>query len=394
MRAHWSWPAAVLSAVILVACANDTTDTGALSTDGPAATTPAPPADPSTDRPPTPTKIPPDPADPGPVTLAFAGDTHFEGQLRARLDDPATALAPVAARLGAADITVVNLETSIGTSGTPEPKRYTFQAPPTALTALAAAGVDVVTMANNHGLDFGAAGLTDTLAAASEPAGPRLDVVGIGADAAQAFAPAVVDVRGTRVAVIGASVPDDPTADPTGQWAATSTVGGLAVALDPARLLRSVRQAGADAEIVVVYLHWGVQGESCPSPSQTALAAALADPATGADVVVGSHTHQLQGAGLVGGSDTYVAYGLGNFAWYTQSSDATATTGVLTLTVDDGTVTGEQWAPARIGADGLPAFATGAEAGRMTAARDALRECAGLAPLPPTGGAGVDPGPG
>ena len=184
------------------------------------------------------------------------------------------------------------------------------------------------------------------------------------------------------MAVIGASVPDDPTADPTGHWAATGTAAGLAVALDPTRLLRAVRQARARAQIVVVYLHWGVQGESCPSPSQTMLAAALADPATGADVVVGSHTHRLQGAGLVRGSDTYVAYGLGNFAWYTQSTDATATTGLLTLTVDAGTVIGEQWAPARIGADGLPAFTTGPVAGRMASDRDMLRECAGLAPLP------------
>ncbi|MGI8846219.1 MAG: CapA family protein [Thermoleophilaceae bacterium] len=383
VRTRGTWSATVLSAAILVACASDTPEPGAWSTDGPATTAPAPPADPATSDPPTPAEISTPTADPGPVTLAFAGDTHFEGQLRSRLDDPATALAPIAPRLGAADLTVVNLETSIGTSATPEPKRYTFQAPPTALTALGSAGVDVVTMANNHGLDFGAAGLTDTLAAAaaSERAGTRLDVVGIGADAARAFAPAVVDVRGTRVAVIGASVPDDPTADPTAQWAATDTAAGLAVALDPARLLRAVRRVRARAEIVVVYLHWGVQGASCPSPSQTALAAALADPATGADVVVGSHTHQLQGAGLVRGSDTYVAYGLGNFAWYTQSSDATATTGVLTLTVDDGTVTGERWAPARIGSDGLPAFATGAEARRMIADRDLLRECAGLTPL-------------
>jgi len=360
----------VVSAAVLAACSPERGQGG---TPAPADSSPA--AEPTTDDVTTPTTAP----DPGPVTLAFAGDLHFEGELRARLGDPATALAPIAAELGAADVTVVNLETSIGTRGPPEPKRYTFQAPPSALSALAVAGVDVATMANNHGLDFGAAGLADTLSAIATQGRPRLDVVGIGADAAQAFAPAVAEVRGTRVAVMGASVPDDPTADPTGQWAATPTAGGVAVALDPARLLRAVRRARASADVVVVYLHWGVQGASCPSPSQTALSAALADPRTGADVVVGSHTHELQGAGLLG--DTYVAYGLGNFAWYTQSSEATATTGVLTLTVDNGAVTREQWSPARIGPDGLPAFASGAEARRMTAARDTLRECAGLAPL-------------
>src|SRR5688500_18710654 len=81
---------------------------------------------------------------PQPVTIAVAGDIHFEGVLRDRLEDPATALAPATAALAAADVAVVNLETSIGAGGLPEPdKRYTFQAPAqAALAALAAGGID------------------------------------------------------------------------------------------------------------------------------------------------------------------------------------------------------------------------------------------------------------
>src|ERR687898_2408734 len=145
-----------------------------------------------TDSPPPPTPTSTPTAEPGPITIAFAGDVHFENQLRPRLDDPATALAPIAQQLSAADLTVVNLETSIGTSGVREPKRFTFQAPPEALGALAHAGVDVVTMANNHAMDYGVAGLTDTLAAAraAASADPPLSVVGVGADADDAFAAA------------------------------------------------------------------------------------------------------------------------------------------------------------------------------------------------------------
>ncbi|WP_026877361.1 CapA family protein [Jiangella gansuensis] len=371
---------AALVAVTVAGCADEA------GPDDDAGSPPAPPPTPTTTPTATALSPPHTPAptaepETGPVTLAFAGDIHFEGVLRARLDDPATALAPIAGQLGAADLTVVNLESSVGSGGTPEPgKRYTFQAPPAALAALQSAGVDVVTMANNHAMDFGPDGLSDTLAAAAA-AWPGLDVVGVGADAAEAFAPAIRDVGGTTVAVLGANVPDDPGADPTAHWAATDTSAGVATALDPAPLLSAVARARAVADIVVVYLHWGVQGDSCPSPSQTALAASLSEPATGADVVVGSHTHRLQGAGRLGADGAYVAYGLGNFVWYTQSSDAAATTGVLTLTVDDGAVTGEAWAPARIGADGLPVFASGAAAERLTADRDALRECAGLTAL-------------
>ena len=105
--------------------------------------------------------------------------------------------------------------------------------------------------------------------------------------------------------------------------------------------------------MVVVYLHWGVQGQACPSSGQRSLARRLVG--AGADVVVGSHAHVVQGGGPVGTG--YVAYGLGNYAWY-QPSDS----GVLTLTVEpDGTVTDSAWQPARVGADGLP-VATGERA--------------------------------
>ena len=318
---------------------------------------------------------------PGPVTIAFAGDVHFESQLRPLLDDPANALASIAPQLSAADLTVLNLETSIGTSGTREPKRFTFQAPPQALQALAAAGVDVATMANNHGMDYGAGGLADSLVAA-EAAGtadPPLAVIGIGADADRAFAPAVRDIRGTKVAVLAASSADDPTADPTAHWAATDASAGVAVAADPARLVRAVAEARRIADVVVVYLHWGVQGERCPSDSQAAMARALST--AGADIVVGAHAHTVQGAGLLG--ETYVAYGLGNFVWYNHGSDGASTTGVLTLTVDDGRVVDDAWSPARIEADGLPRFATGTDATQLATAFDDRRSCTDLQPLPP-----------
>lgn len=319
---------------------------------------------------------------PAPITIAFAGDIHFEGPLRDRLDEPAAALAPIAPHLSAADLTVVNLETSIGTSGTPEPKRYTFQAPPAALEALAAAGVDIATMANNHGLDFGLDGLADTLRAAeaARTATPPLSVIGIGADVSDAFAPARRSIGAVDVAVFGASVPDDPRADPTQQWAATPERGGIAVALDPDRLISAVRSAAASHDVVVVYLHWGVQDESCPSASQSRLAGQLS--AAGADIVVGSHAHRLQGAGMLDG--TFVAYGLGNFVWYTQNPD-TAATGILTLTVDDTGVTESAWTPARIRADGLPTVVTGSDADAMAGEFAALRDCAGLDQLTPSG---------
>ncbi len=348
-----------------------------------AGASPEPRSDGTAGRSPFPTSTPT--PSPRPLTIAVAGDIHFEGVLGDRLDNPATALAPTTTTLAAADIAIVNLETSVGTGGHPEPgKRYTFQAPPAAFEALAAAGVDVATMANNHALDFGRDALASTFDAmeSAGAAAPQLAVVGLGRNADDAFRPARLDVDGTTVATIGATVADeDPTADPTGHWAATRGSPGTADAIDPTRLLKVVEEADRSAEVVVVYMHWGIQGEGCPSDAQRTLAGRLVD--TGADIVVGSHAHELQGDGRLGAG--YVAYGLGNYAWYTQSSTATSVTGVLTLTVKPApsrdrhaTVARAEWEPALIGADGLPSpMARSAEI-RFEAELAALRACAGF----------------
>ena len=118
------------------------------------------------------------------VTLAFAGDMHFELHLAALLEHPDGALGPIARTLADADLTMVNLESAIAERGTPEAKeleipsqRYHFRTSAAALDVLEAAGVDVVTMANNHGADYGPVGLEDTFKAIRTSPIP---VVGIG----------------------------------------------------------------------------------------------------------------------------------------------------------------------------------------------------------------------
>lgn len=310
---------------------------------------------------------------PGTLTLAFAGDVHFEDELRPRLADPASALDPVDGLLGSADVAMVNLETAITDRGEPEPKRYTFRTSPAALEALAAASVDVVSMANNHAVDYGADGLDDTLAAKRRAPMP---VVGIGKDAKAAFAPAVLDVRGTSVAVLAATQVPDRTA---AAWPAGKDRAGVAVARDPDRLLRATRKAAKRHDVVVAYLHYGTERVSCPIREQRDLARALVR--AGADVVVGAHAHVLLGAGWE--KRSYVSYGLGNFVWYSPNSRAEASSGVLRLTVNQGRVTGARLQPTVTGQDGLPRPVRGADAKRARGQWQDLRGCTGLAGEPP-----------
>jgi poly-gamma-glutamate capsule biosynthesis protein CapA/YwtB (metallophosphatase superfamily) len=306
------------------------------------------------------------------ITLAFAGDVHFAGRTATRLAaDPATALGEAATALRAADLTMVNLETAITERGAPEAKEFHFRAPATAFTALRAAGVDVATMANNHAADYGGAGLDDTLTAIRTT---RFPTIGIGADATQAYAPYYVTVRGHRVALIAASQIRDHT---LAAWTAGPSSPGIASAYDD-RLVDAVHDARDHAEIVVVYLHWGVEGQGCPSGDQRAVAARLA--AAGADAVVGTHAHLLLGAGYL--DRTYVAYGLGNYLWWRDGAFSDDT-GVLRLTFAGRRVVGAVLAPARIDGRGVPVPATGAAATRIAAKWAGLVGCTGLAARAP-----------
>jgi poly-gamma-glutamate capsule biosynthesis protein CapA/YwtB (metallophosphatase superfamily) len=308
-----------------------------------------------------------------PVTLAFAGDVHFMKVPGARLaHDPNTALGPIAKLLRRADVAMVNLETTITTRGQPQHKHYVFRAPPSAFGALRAAGIDVATMANNHGMDYGLVGLRDSLAAA---AAARFPLVGIGRDASQAYAPWVVNVGGQRIAILGATQVLEPGLQES--WTAGPHKPGLAATHDQRRLLAAVRQARRLADTVVVYLHWGQEGNPCPTGPQRQVAGLLAR--AGADIVVGTHAHTLQGSGWLG--RTYVAYGLGNFYWWNWFSPANRTTGVLTLTVMAGRVVHAGWTPAVI-RQGAPIPLSGTAATQARSRRAALRSCTNLTPAP------------
>jgi poly-gamma-glutamate synthesis protein (capsule biosynthesis protein) len=302
------------------------------------------------------------------VMLALAGDVHFEGVLESKLAaSPSQVLAPIAPVLERADLAVVNLETAVTNGGSASAKTFVFRTPPTAFAALRGGSVDVASMANNHGMDFGEAGLRDSLAAARRY---RFPVIGIGRDDREAYAPFRRTVKGQRVAVIGATqVLDDHL---IGAWTARRDKPGLASAKDVPRLLRAVRQARATSDTVVVFLHWGVELMQCPTSDQRTLARQLVQ--AGADVVVGGHAHRLQGAGRMG--KALVAYGLGNFVWY-GTSELSTQTGVLFVTVTGRRVDGYRWEPARI-VDGVPRPLTGAERGREQASWRSLRGCTGL----------------
>ena len=317
---------------------------------------------------------PPGTATGEPVTIAFAGDITFEdGAASLLADDPSSVFAPIAAQLSSADLTVANLETAIVTDGGPRAdKQFAFDAPPSAFDALAASGIDVVSMANNHGMDFGQEGLEQSLAAASEKGYP---VIGIGTDESAAFRPFMTTINGQRIGVIGATqVLDGSLID---AWTATADHPGLASAKRVDRLVQAVTELRSQVDTLIVFLHWGTEKETCPNDAQKELAPQLV--AAGADIVVGGHAHRVLSAGYLG--QAYVGYGLGNFL-FKSSSDGAKKSGVLVVTAAGRKVVNAEWKPARINGSNQPVPLDGDEAAQALAAWNDLRSCTGLTATP------------
>jgi poly-gamma-glutamate capsule biosynthesis protein CapA/YwtB (metallophosphatase superfamily) len=194
-----------------------------------------------------------------------------------------------------ADLFVLNLECCISARGEPMPGRvFHFRAPPWAAEALARLGVDCVTVANNHSLDFGADALLDTLAHL-DAAGIR--AVGAGTDSERARAPVVLDTGGFRLAVVAFS-------DHPAEYAADATRTGIAYA-DAGSPLPDWVTAFPDADAVLVTPHWGPNMTSEPPDHVRQAAQALVD--AGATIVAGHSAHVFHGVA------PRVLYDLGDF---------------------------------------------------------------------------------
>ncbi len=318
------------------------------------------------------------------MTFAFAGDVNFP-EVWDTEDGPPPSAPPLAERVRAdpdhvldaitptlsdADLTMVNVETAITDGGEAVAgKNYHFRSPAATFTALKAAGVDVVNMANNHSLDYGPGGMQDTFAAI---AAAKLPVTGLGHDAGEAYRPYRTTIKGQRIAILSASDWLEPALVPS--WSATDSQAGIAFSIDRTRLLDEVAKVRPDVDTLVVFLHWGTEETWCASGEQQDLATALLG--AGADIIVGSHAHRVFGAGKVG--PALVAYGMGNFVYWREDGES-GRSGVLKVTATGREVDDYSWVPARI-TNGVPVPQTGSAADADLAEWNARRGCSGLNP--------------
>ena len=213
-----------------------------------------------------------------------------------------------------ADMTLVNLEGPAPDDHAYHPDGYVFTMDPGLLAGLDRAGIDVVSLANNHIRNAGADGVAQTIR--------NLDAVaighaGAGRDAAAARRPAWLTAAGQRIAVLAYNGVDE------GRNATRTTAGAAPLALAAIRAdIRAARRAGAD--VVIVMPHWGREYTDAVTAEQRRLAIALV--ASGADVILGSHSHWAGPLELVDGR--LVVYSLGDLV-FDLRHDARTQQGVI-----------------------------------------------------------------
>ncbi|WP_379135909.1 CapA family protein [Paenibacillus sp. sgz500958] len=267
----------------------------------------------------------------GAITLAFAGDVLLDGFVGDQIDKYGVnyPFVKVETTLKKADMAFVNLETPVTVRGEPSDKMFVFRSKPASLGGLVYAGIDGVSLANNHILDYGPVGMLDTLIHLDKY---KLGHTGAGKNSAAAFTPYIKTVQNKKIAVIGVSrVFSDPS------WQADANRAGAASAYRLDSMLGEIKKSSKANDFTIVYIHWNVEFMDYPEKSSRELAKKIID--SGADMIVGAHSHSLMGIEFYKHKPIY--YSLGNFVFNrsTRGGDKTLNSMLLNVEIEGSKVT-------------------------------------------------------
>lgn len=227
------------------------------------------------------------------VTITAVGDCTFatdinapqDGSFKAYADslggDYSYFLKNVAPIFAEDDLTIVNFEGTLSNQGSRQDKQFAFRGKPEYTQILTSSSVEAANLANNHSADYGDVSLSDTIKYLNEAGISNF----IGTNTA------IRDVNGVSVGLIGINALNESEAEKL------ETV------------ISSVKNLGA--QLIIVSIHWGIEKETSPDETQIELAHKAID--LGADLVLGTHPHVLQGIEKYNGK--YIAYSLGNFCF-------------------------------------------------------------------------------
>lgn len=220
------------------------------------------------------------------------------------------------------DVAIANLEAPFTIGGEPFEKKFNFKVPPELAHGLKQAGISVVTLANNHIMDFGEVGLRSTMNTLKRV---QIKFSGAGRNLAEANQPALVTVRGRKIAFFGYSM-----TFPTEFYAGPDSSG--AAYPEPVLLQKTLSAWKRHVDHIVVSFHWSAEKREVPKDYQIHFAHLAID--SGADLVLGHHPHVLQGLEIY--KNRLIAYSLGNYVFGSYSEYATDSVILKVYLQDDG----------------------------------------------------------
>lgn len=325
-------------------------------------------------------------------TIGLAGDLMLRRPLASDAFTRRPGLATVRQAIRAGDLMIANLEMPLSRRGYRVPKHSNLRSDPEVIWSVRALGVHVVTLANNHLMDYGPEAMLDTLAACDEA---EIAHCGAGHDVEAALQPAWLTVQGTRIAVLSlaSTLPVEADAGPgkpgiaplrvrfsfevetnllAEQPGTVPPVRSWPDPIDLARVCQQVHLARREADLVIVGIHWGVPPHwlspylGLLAEYQQPVAHALVE--AGAHVVAGHHSHCLHPIEWYHGAPIF--YSLGNFLF--EDPPAFMEPESLLVRLKPGSPPLVELVPLLLDRDGFPAVAHGREAERVIEKLQAL----------------------
>ncbi len=256
-------------------------------------------------------------ADENQVVLDFTGDINLaEGWSTTKYLDRQNGeirdcfSAALWEEMQSADILMINNEFTFSRRGTPlSGKAYTFRANPERVSAIAEIGTDVLSLANNHVYDYGEEALLDTLETIEQAGIPYM---GAGRNLQEAMKPVYFLANGRKIAIVSATQIERST---NYTKEATDDAAGVLKTLNPDKFLSVIEKAKLSSDYVIVFVHWGTENTNYYGSDQVDLGQKFIE--AGADVIIGGHTHCLQGFDFYNGKP--IIYSLGNY-WFNDRS--------------------------------------------------------------------------
>lgn len=244
------------------------------------------------------------------IKMVAVGDITFSTAYAKDLGDPNARLSEVRDIISSADLSFGNLETPIAAGGTRWPnKTFHFLAPPTAAPALFDAGFNILSVANNHTLDFGRDAFSETLQHLNAAG---IAAIGGGENLEEAQRARIIEMNGQKIAFLAQSqiLP--------AEFAATAERNGSFFSGNVDKMAELVAEVKPEVDYVIVSMHWGQEAHYDANGRQVNFAHQLVD--AGADVILGHHPHRIQGVEFY--KDSLIAYSLSNFVFSVQKRES------------------------------------------------------------------------